>query len=217
MQAQSLPPLLLQEEPDSRQVSRETAALIHYVADMLRSTDSRIAEVVRQQIVPTVSAAAVQGVEVRPVLRRLWLTLVDAHLQAQRAHLQAVLEVASEASLLNLATKTSDLAAALRVVAELRELVTGSTAAGPSQPAQQSYSTGMAPGASTQTVAGMGGLRLMGSSSSSSMGFDVLHGRSVAGFSASVPGNQQWAAQVQQSSMRGAAPTESVDWFDGRV
>lgn len=206
----------LQDVPDAP-VSPETATLLHFVADLLRSSDSRIADIVRQQIVPAVTAAAAQGVEMRPVLKRLWLTLVDANLQAQRAQLMAVLEVAPGASQDSLASKTQDLAAAMSLVMQLRNLVTGAAAA-PSQLARFN-STGIAPEASTQTVAAMGGLRMMGSNGGG-MGFDgfeSVSGMAAAGLSASVPGSQQWMAHRQQSSVRDALPPDGIDWFEDRV
>lgn len=207
----------LQDAPDAP-VSQETATLLHFVAYLLRSSDSSIADIVRQQIVPTVTAAAAQGVEVRPVLKRLWLTLVDANLQAQRAHLSAVLQVAPGASQDSLASKTQDLAAAMSLVMQLRDLVAGTAAAAAPSQLARFNSTGTVPEASTQTVAAMGGLRMMGSSGGMGFdGFEGVSGRAAAGLSTSVPGGQHWVAHRQQSSVRGAAPPDGLDWFDDRV
>lgn len=111
-------------------VTPAVSSLINYVADVIRASNGHITAAVNSAL-PVLTAAASGGCEIGPVLKRLRITLLEAHLQAQRVQLMASMDNLSVAEQDRLAMETAELASALVSIARLDSM----GAAAPLQPA----------------------------------------------------------------------------------
>lgn len=103
-----------QEQP----VAATVQGLISFVTEVLRSSNGHVIAAVNS-IVPVLATAQQEGYDIQPVLRRVKATLLEAHLQAQRAQLLGVLENAPLHMQQQAAQAAEELAAALKNLVRL--------------------------------------------------------------------------------------------------